>query len=151
MERSIQGCTAWLDTLSGLGSAYLWSSRRPTNETRCFGVSGSLCCVNGRRLHDCFPVSLVLQSKEVGVQLQEDLMKVHNELYTVRRTAARHTRSHTLAQTSWAGSWMNEWMNEWMIFIVNVHESTANCGGSPPCAKIRELGTNKQKQKNITV
>ena len=29
-------------------------------------------------------LSLILQSKEVGVQLQEDLMKVHNELYTVR-------------------------------------------------------------------
>lgn len=27
------------------------------------------------------------QSKEVGVQLQEDLMKVLNELYTVRETA----------------------------------------------------------------
>lgn len=28
--------------------------------------------------------SFLLQSKEVGLQLQEDLMKVLNELYTVR-------------------------------------------------------------------
>lgn len=33
-----------------------------------------------------FP-SCLWQSKEVGVQLQEDLMKVLNELYTVRQTA----------------------------------------------------------------
>lgn len=32
--------------------------------------------------YKCF--SLCLQSKEVGLQLQEDLMKVLNELYTVR-------------------------------------------------------------------
>ncbi|XP_055773452.1 SLIT-ROBO Rho GTPase-activating protein 2-like isoform X1 [Salvelinus fontinalis] len=35
---------------------------------------------------DVFSVSLSLQSKEVGVQLQEDLMKVLNELYAVMKT-----------------------------------------------------------------
>lgn len=33
-----------------------------------------------------FHFSVLLQSKEVGLQLQEDLMKVLNELYTVNQT-----------------------------------------------------------------
>uniref|UniRef100_A0A4W5QYT6 Uncharacterized protein n=1 Tax=Hucho hucho TaxID=62062 RepID=A0A4W5QYT6_9TELE len=37
---------------------------------------------------------LFKKSKEVGVQLQEDLMKVLNELYAVRLTRHTHTLHH---------------------------------------------------------
>lgn len=38
-------------------------------------------------------VFLSPQSKEVAVQLQEDLMKVLNELYTVRETTDNHNHN----------------------------------------------------------
>ena len=78
MEKSIRG-----DTLSGLVGTYLWSSDTKLMKWVVLALTVHCCVLNGGQLHDCFPVS-ILQSKEVGVQLQEDLMKVHNELYTVR-------------------------------------------------------------------
>lgn len=60
--------------------------------------------------------SFLLQSKEVGLQLQEDLMKVLNELYTVRYKDSLVDRNNFIFST-------DKNKSEAIIFLQHFHVS----------------------------